>query len=207
MKEAENTTIKKKPVWKKLIIPVALVILGIIIAFPIFFGTMTAMVVTSSPEFCSSCHEIKPAVQAWAGSTHHNNARGLVAECMDCHLPPPEDTLRFFVMKTYHGVKDLTFHFLRGSEGYDREEAREGMYQSVTNDVCLRCHQNVLFMPQNRGAMLAHRAVIYARAGYEKKCIDCHYDLVHNNPAAVMYHQYRQLPYQAKGLKPEKLGS
>ena len=47
----------------------------------------------------------------------------------------------------------------------------------------------------------------YARAGYEKKCIDCHYDLVHNDKEAVMYRQLRKAPYQAKGLRVEKLGT
>jgi hypothetical protein len=27
--------------------------------------------------------------------------------------------------------------------------------------------------------MLAHRSVVYARPGYEKKCVDCHRELVH----------------------------
>jgi cytochrome c-type protein NapC/trimethylamine-N-oxide reductase cytochrome c-type subunit TorC len=56
-------------------------------------------------------------------------------------------------------------------------------------------------MPDKRGAMLAHRTVIYARQGYEKKCIDCHYDLVHVDRGSVMYKQYRKAPYQAKGLR------
>jgi cytochrome c-type protein NapC/trimethylamine-N-oxide reductase cytochrome c-type subunit TorC len=54
--------------------------------------------------------------------------------------------------------------------------------------------------------MLAHRATVYARKGYEKKCVDCHYDLVHDDKVTVMYRQYRNVPYQAKGLRVEKLG-
>ena len=61
-------------------------------------------------------------------------------------------------------------------------------------------------MPQSRGAMRAHRTVLYARPGYELKCVDCHYDLVHNDKTSVMFRQYREVPYQAKGLNPEKLG-
>jgi cytochrome c-type protein NapC/trimethylamine-N-oxide reductase cytochrome c-type subunit TorC len=34
-------------------------------------------------------------------------------------------------------------------------------------------------MPDQRGAMLAHRSVLYARPGYEKQCTDCHRYLVH----------------------------
>ena len=56
-------------------------------------------------------------------------------------------------------------------------------------------------MPGKSGAMLAHRSVIYARPGYEKKCVDCHYDLVHSERMFIMYKQYRRLPYQAKGLR------
>jgi cytochrome c-type protein NapC/trimethylamine-N-oxide reductase cytochrome c-type subunit TorC len=56
-------------------------------------------------------------------------------------------------------------------------------------------------MPTRRGAMLAHRAGVYARQGYEKKCVDCHYDLVHSERGLVMFRQTRIVPYQAKGLK------
>jgi len=49
--------------------------------------------------------------------------------------------------------------------------------------------------------MLAHRSVLYARPGYEKKCIDCHYDLVHSERGLVMFRQTRNVPYQAKGLR------
>ncbi|MFZ0450029.1 MAG: hypothetical protein WAL98_12375 [Desulfatiglandaceae bacterium] len=33
----------------------------------------------------------------------------------------------------------------------------------------LYCHRNLLYIPNKRGAMLAHRDVIYARAGYDEK--------------------------------------
>jgi cytochrome c-type protein NapC/trimethylamine-N-oxide reductase cytochrome c-type subunit TorC len=86
------------------------------------------------------------------------------------------------------------------------EKARKAAYAAFDNDQCQKCHRNLLNMPNSRGAMLAHRSVMYARAGYEKKCVDCHYDLVHDDKIAVMYRQYRKLPYQAKGLRVEKLG-
>ncbi|MFZ7127262.1 MAG: NapC/NirT family cytochrome c [Desulfobacterales bacterium] len=189
---------------KKTLIAGSLVVLGVLIAFPLFSLTYYTMVRTSTPEFCASCHEIKPAVRAWQASTHVNNAQGFVADCMDCHLPAPHDTFNFFFVKTYHGAKDVVKHFT--IEEYDREKNRRAAYDSFTNDQCQKCHRNLLNMPDNRGAMLAHRSVVYARTGYEKKCVDCHYDLVHDDKQAVMYRQYRRLPYQAKGLRLEKLG-
>nr|MDJ0914661.1 NapC/NirT family cytochrome c [Desulfobacterales bacterium] len=109
MAEAENTEIKK-PLWKKAVKPAILITLGILIAFPLFSMSYYTMVRTSTPEFCASCHEIKPAVVAWRSSTHTNNASGVVVDCMDCHLPAPQNTFDFFFSKTYHGIKDVAIH-------------------------------------------------------------------------------------------------
>jgi cytochrome c-type protein NapC/trimethylamine-N-oxide reductase cytochrome c-type subunit TorC len=204
MNEADNVSTQKKPARGRIIKAVILIGIGILIAFPLFSMSYYTMVRTSTPDFCASCHEIKPAVRAWRESTHFNNAAGVVVDCMDCHLPSPQDTYDFFFAKTYHGIKDVAVHFLSGE--YDREKARKSAYAAFDNDQCQKCHRNLLNMPNSRGAMLAHRSVIYARAGYEKKCVDCHYDLVHNDKIAVMYRQYRRLPYQANGLRVEKLG-
>jgi len=184
---------------KKYIIGGGLVVVGILLAFPLFSMTYYTMVRTSTPEFCATCHEIKPAVVAWRASTHHNNAAGVVVDCMDCHLPAPQNTFDFFFAKTYHGIKDVVKHFI--IEEYDREKNAQAAYEDFTNDRCQKCHRNLLHMPTRRGAMLAHRAVVYARPGYEKKCVDCHYDLVHTDKAVVMFRQARQIPYQAKGLR------
>jgi len=184
---------------KKYIIAGSLVLLGVLLSFPLFSMSYYTMVRTSTPEFCASCHEIKPAVVAWRSSTHTNNAAGVVVDCMDCHLPAPQDTFQFFFAKTYHGAKDVVKHFI--IEEYDREKNREAAYAAFDNDQCQKCHRNLLHMPTRRGAMLAHRSVVYARPGYEKKCVDCHYDLVHSDRGVVMFRQARKLPYQAKGLR------
>jgi nitrate/TMAO reductase-like tetraheme cytochrome c subunit len=97
---------------KKWFLASALIVLGIVIAFPLFSMSYYTMVRTSTPEFCASCHEIKPAVVAWRSSTHTNNASGVVVDCMDCHLPAPQDTFDFFFSKSYHGIKDVAVHFL-----------------------------------------------------------------------------------------------
>jgi cytochrome c-type protein NapC/trimethylamine-N-oxide reductase cytochrome c-type subunit TorC len=186
--------------YAKVVIWVAV---GVVVAFPLFSMTYFTMVRTSTPGFCASCHEIKPAVQEWRNSTHVNNASGVVADCMDCHLPAPHDTFDFFFAKTYHGAKDVVKHFI--IEEYDREKNRKAAYEFFDNDQCQKCHRNLLYMPYKRGAMRAHRSVIFARPGHEKRCVDCHYDLVHNDRLTVTFRQYGNLPYQAKGLRLEDL--
>jgi cytochrome c-type protein NapC/trimethylamine-N-oxide reductase cytochrome c-type subunit TorC len=195
----EGSSTAKRPFWKRAIRPAILIAIGILVAFPLFSISYYTMVRTSTPDFCASCHEIKPAVVAWRSSTHANNASGVVADCMDCHLPAPQDTFDFFFAKSYHGIRDVVIHFLSGE--YDQEKARNNAYAAFENRECQKCHRNLLYMPNQRGAMLAHRSVLYARPGYEKKCVDCHYDLVHSERGLVMFRQTRKVPYQAKGLR------
>jgi nitrate/TMAO reductase-like tetraheme cytochrome c subunit len=174
------------PKWLKGVI---LVLVGILIAFPLFSLSYYTMVRTSTPVFCSICHEIKPAYNAWRTSTHVNNSAGFVADCMDCHLPAPHDTFDFFYAKTMHGAKDILVHFLKGPGAYDRASQRLAAYSSLKNEQCLKCHRNILYMPQKRGAMLAHRTVLYPIRGHEKKCTDCHRNLVHVDRAVYQYRQ------------------
>ena len=176
---------------------IVLVCVGIFLSFPLFSISYYTMVRTSTPEFCASCHEIQPAYNAWKTSTHVNNAQGFVADCMDCHLPAPHDTFNFFYAKTIHGIKDVFVHFFGGE--YDREKNRQIAYASFKNEQCQKCHRNLLYIPNKRGAMLAHRDVVYARPGYEKRCVDCHKNLVHVQRPYYQYKQYRNT-YRGVGL-------
>ena len=197
MKKPANDVGKKKPAWKKIIKPAIYIAIGIAIAFPLFSMTYFTMVRTSTPEFCASCHEIQFAYNTWKTSTHTNNEQGFVADCMDCHLPAPHDTFDFFYAKTAHGIKDIIVHFFGGT--YDHQEQRRIAYASFKNQQCQKCHRNLLYIPNKRGAMLAHRDVVYARPGYEKRCVDCHKNLVHNPRTMYEYKQYRET-YRGLGL-------
>lgn len=172
---------------KKYIKPAILVSFGLVLGICFFIMTNIAMLTTSTPNFCSSCHEIQPAYLEWQASSHANNAKGVVAECMDCHLPPPEETIKFFYNKTYHGLKDVIGHFVGGQ--YDRTENRKHAAANMDNSNCLSCHKNILYITHKRGAMLAHKSVLYPRPGYEKKCTDCHENLVHNNSSIYVYNK------------------
>jgi cytochrome c nitrite reductase small subunit len=162
---------------RKRITYLLLVLFGVLLGIPLFSLTYSAMIRTSSPQFCSSCHEITPAYNEWLTSSHCYNEYGVVARCMDCHLPPPENLWQFYYGKTIHGAKDIAAHFL--GEKYDREENRLKAYRSIVNASCMKCHSNLIYSPMSRGAMLAHRTVLYPRPGYEKRCLDCHRNLVH----------------------------
>jgi len=96
-------------------------------------------------------------------------------------------------------MKDVAAHVIQGAAGYDRAENRLKAYASFKNDQCLKCHRNILSIPNNRGAMLAHRAVLYPAEGENRRCTDCHRNLVHVDRAVYEYKQYAP-PYRATGL-------
>jgi len=179
-----------KFIKKKNLIVAAILGAGVLLGFPIFSITYYTMVRTSTPEFCASCHEIQFAVDTWRTSSHANNAHGFVADCMDCHLPAPQDTFNFFYTKAAHGLKDVVAHIVM--DEYNHEEARQNAYNSFKNEQCQKCHRNLLYIPDKRGAMLAHRTVLYPKKGYEKKCVSCHYDLVHNASPVYQYNSSSQ---------------
>lgn len=193
----EETSQKVKPLWKRVFKPLIFIFVGIVLGFPVFSISYYTMVRTSTPEFCASCHEIQFAYNTWKTSTHVNNGQGFVADCMDCHLPAPQDTFNFFYSKTAHGIKDIVIHFL--GKPYDREKSRQKAYASFKNEQCQKCHRNILYIPDKRGAMLAHRDVLYARPGYEKRCVDCHKNLVHVARDYYFYKQFRDT-YRGLGL-------
>ncbi|MBU2552666.1 MAG: NapC/NirT family cytochrome c [Proteobacteria bacterium] len=182
---------------RRFIRPLIYLAVGVALGFPIFSLTYYTMVRTSTPQFCASCHEIQYAYNTWKTSTHVNNAQGFVADCMDCHLPAPHDTVNFFYAKTWHGIKDVLVHMTM--DEYDHRANREKAWASIKNYQCMKCHRNLLHIPDKRGAMLAHRTVLYPRPGYEKICLDCHRNLVHNPRAFYEYKQYKAY-YRGLGL-------
>ena len=174
---------------RRFIKPLIFIVVGLVLAVPVFSVTYYTMIRTSTPQFCASCHEIQSAYNTWKTSSHVNNEQGFVADCMDCHLPAPHDTFDFFYSKTMHGVKDIIAHIIHDT--YDREKNRQAAYADIKNDQCQKCHRNLLYMPDKRGAMLAHRSVLYPRPGYEKRCVDCHRNLVHNDRSLYEYTRHQ----------------
>jgi len=197
MEKATDSSGRLKRTLRGLLKAGLFIALGVVVSFPLFSISYYSMVRTSTPRFCASCHEIQFAYSTWKTSTHVNNAQGFVADCMDCHLPAPHDTFNFFYAKTAHGLKDIVIHFIQ--DEYDHDKNRQKAYASFKNEQCQKCHRNILHIPDKRGAMLAHRSVLYPRPGYEKRCTDCHRNLVHNQRALYEYKQYRNT-YRGLGL-------
>ncbi|HDQ25246.1 MAG TPA: hypothetical protein ENN43_00670, partial [bacterium] len=87
----------------------------------IFFSGIAAIYasveLTSTPEFCSSCHIMEQAHASWTESVHYNVPEGEKrAACRDCHLPPWNRPVELLWSKAYHGIKDVAKNFLEKEE-------------------------------------------------------------------------------------------
>lgn len=66
----------------------ALVATGIVIGIALIVLPHVGIKVTSTTEFCVSCHSMQPVYEGYKQSVHFQNASGVRAECHDCHIPP-----------------------------------------------------------------------------------------------------------------------
>lgn len=105
---------KKATVWMWAGAALALVLVGV--------GAWTY---TSTPGFCSSCHEIAPSVEGWRESAHAGEAT-----CMECHA---EEGFVGEAIAHLGGVQEAAVHFSESPKASDiRGEVPAGR--------CLRCH-------------------------------------------------------------------
>jgi nitrate/TMAO reductase-like tetraheme cytochrome c subunit len=136
---------------------------------------------TSTVQFCSSCHEMKPAYDSWKSSTHCNVKPGKKqATCRDCHLPPWNHPIKLLWEKAFHGVKDITRHFTDAAE-FDEPgyyfNMKAKAWKTVDNSSCFKCHTDI-FVKKYDGYENIHVSI---KNNPNASCAKCHEGLVHKN--------------------------
>lgn len=149
------------------------------------WGTQVVMHETGTPEFCVSCHSMSHPQQEWEGSSHFANAKGIRAECADCHVPQEG---WHYVKAKFIALKDIWYEMqgkLDSKEKY--EEHRAEMAQRVwdnmkatDSETCRSCH-SFDAMELSAQTKLAKQTHIDAKANGQT-CIDCHKGIVHFLP-------------------------
>jgi len=160
-----------------------------------FLGFVTALVVAvsmsagidsffkarSSPEYCGSCHELEDAYNSWTGSVHNVNAEGLSVACIECHLPPRDNYLKYTCSRIKTGAKDALKHYF--SDDFDAEKLRKEVREHMPPERCLRCHGNLVAEPRNGAIRIAHTESLAKLDSEHHTCLACHERL--HSPKAV----------------------
>lgn len=135
---------------------------------------------TSTEEFCTTCHSMELAAKPYRESIHYNPPSGVRASCGDCHVS--------------EGVLKATYDHIMGTEDlikqifgpkYDNPvvnmlhlpdaafKARQ-WFKDRDSITCQRCH-----VPEAITGRRADTLSIHNGRSDGKSCIDCHINLVH----------------------------
>jgi cytochrome c nitrite reductase small subunit len=146
---------------------------------------------TGTPEFCISCHEMKPMYDTWLKGPHGplgNKAGAVRASCTDCHLPH-DSVVSYLTEKIrtamkdayYHNKKELISNVDFWLEKLDPKEVKKYTYESN----CIHCHEE---LPDN----ILHEK--YKKGEINDTCLDCHWYVGHG----FYYEDYLRSYFKSK---------
>jgi len=146
-------------------------------------GTVASIVIieeTSTNEFCGSCHSHKPIVASFKADKHGGaNRVGIVAKCVDCHLPH-DNMAHYLYKKAKAGAIDVGIEFFGNPDKIDWHAKRKNSEHFVYDSGCLKCHTNLESATEgNMKALLPHRDYFSGRT--DKKCVSCHNHVGHKH--------------------------
>lgn len=146
---------------------VLVVVVGLLLA--VAGGGAAVWTVTATPQFCNSCHVMRPYVDAWRHSRHAK------VDCVACHYPPTlKEKLWVKAQATTQLVKWAT-------QTYSSKP-----FADVQDASCLRsgCHATADLdrrapLTFKRVTPFAHGAHLDAgRVGWQLRCTSCHAQMV-----------------------------
>jgi len=128
-------------------------------------GSVTAIQLTMSPQFCATCHEMTPEYVTWQVTSHSQ------IRCTECHIEPGAWNL---LKHKLGATKELYLHL---TDSFDRPIA---MKHPIENYVCEKCHS-----PNNRLFTLSGDLIVPHKRHSDKgiKCVSCHSGVAHGDIA------------------------
>ena len=148
-----------KAVWKaRVVLKIfkSKIVIGILIGLVLVVAGYTANKLTSTNEFCESCHVHPQATQSWRLSTHYDTKSGVIVRCVECHLPP--GGVSYLMEKARLGIRDLFSKIFKDTSKIDWEE-KSRLDHAVTynfKESCVHCHQNLFPLKLTRKGDEAH---------------------------------------------------
>jgi sulfatase modifying factor 1 len=152
---------------------------GLLVGVLLILSGGKALNITSSNEYCVSCHIHPMADATWKKSVHYDTRSGYRIGCVECHLPPHGKGYLWAKGKT--GLRDLWSKWTKDSASFnwnDRrrlEVARVYVYESS----CIRCHENLFPAKLTKAGEDAHLYYTQTKKTDELHCINCHLNAGH----------------------------
>jgi cytochrome c-type protein NapC len=162
--------------------------LGGFIGGVMFWGAFnTALEITNTEAFCTSCHEMRDNVFEELGRTvHFSNRSGVRASCPDCHVPHEWTHKIARKMQASKEVWGKIFGTIDTREkflAHRLELAQHEWARLKANDSleCRNCHSSVAMDLSKQTQRAADIHTKYLLPG-KATCIDCHKGIAHELP-------------------------
>lgn len=134
-------------------------------------GLVGFVQMSSTPNFCGTCHIMKPYYQSWKHSKHNKIA------CVECHISPG---ITAEVRKKFEALSMVAKYF---TATYGTKPWAE-----VDDAACLRCHERRLLEGRVdfNGVQFDHRPhLTESRRGLRLRCTSCHSQIVQGTHLTV----------------------
>jgi len=165
---------------------IGLVLLVVFFAFMFSYSTR--------PEFCNSCHIMKPYYRAWETSTHKE-----YADCVDCHYPKGT------------GILPQKMRALSQVVQYVTRTYRPRPRAEVPDKNCLQegCHESRLLQGKttsDEGVLFNHTPhLTEVRKGLQLQCTSCHSQIVVGTHIEVTWSTCYLCHFRGRELSREEL--
>jgi formylglycine-generating enzyme required for sulfatase activity/nitrate/TMAO reductase-like tetraheme cytochrome c subunit len=160
---------------------------GFLLGIFCFMALYQVSVYLSTDESCMICHVHPHVWDSWKLSTHVNNRNGVTVACVDCHLPPKNQTVSHYSAKMKLGLQDLWGYLVKDSADFDwdTKSTLEHAVKYIPNKSCKECHQNIFPAGMNDDGISAHLYYEENEKKLDLQCISCHLNVGHYNPNYV----------------------
>lgn len=160
---------------------------GFIMGIIFWGGFNTALEVTNTEAFCTSCHEMRDNVYEELKPTiHYSNRSGVRATCPDCHVPHDWTNKIARKMQASKEVWGKIFGTINTREKFQEHRLELAQHEwarlEANNSLeCRNCHsdESMDITRQSKRAAEAHERFLFTG---EKTCISCHKGIAHQLP-------------------------
>ena len=169
-----------------LTLAIAILVVCVVVGGGVLAATAVTVHMTSTEEFCVSCHELRDNAQAeFKGTVHDKNRTGIHVGCPDCHLP--KELVPMMIRKV-QATREVWGHLtgkIDTKEKYNKHRYEMAVHEWTrmkknNSQECRNCHDASKMDPEKQSETARAR---HAKAKAENTtCIDCHFGIAHTEP-------------------------
>ena len=165
---------------------IAVLAVCVLVGAVVIGASAATLHMTSTPEFCVSCHELRDnALAEFKDTIHDKNRTGVSVGCPDCHLP--KEFVPMMIRKV-EAAREVWGHFtgvIDTKEKYEKERYRMAVHEwkrmkANGGQECKNCHSFDSMDPEKQSEIARGQHAKAKAAG--AICIDCHFGIAHKEP-------------------------